>query len=110
MKQGECLDAKRIGELSRLTVDRLHPLAAGRRAQSLESGASGACGLHPPHRRPTSRLVVEHEVFDHWGRFVARGDVWIVGTNRLHEFDGGGHRKPDIQRAGMPSGSVDGMH
>lgn len=43
----------------------------------------------------------QHEVFDHWGRFVARGDLWIVGTNRLHEFDGGGHRKPDIQRSDL---------
>ena len=40
----------------------------------------------------------QHEVLDHWGRFVARGDLWIVGTNRLHEFDGGVHREPDIQR------------
>jgi len=40
----------------------------------------------------------QHEVYDHWGRFVARGDLWIVGTNRLHEFDGGVHREPDIQR------------
>jgi hypothetical protein len=36
-----------------------------------------------------------------WSRFVARGDLWIVGTNRLHEFDGGGHRKPDIQRSDL---------
>jgi len=81
MKQAECLKAERIGELRRLTVDRLHPLAAGRRAQSLESGATGACGLHPPHRRPTSRPVVEHQVFDHWGRFVARGHFgWSAQT------------------------------
>jgi very-short-patch-repair endonuclease len=31
------------------------------------------------------------------GRFVARGDLWIVGTNRLHEFDGGVHRDPETQ-------------
>jgi hypothetical protein len=36
-------------------------------------------------------------VLDQWGRFVARGDLWIVGTNRLHEFDGGVHREPDTQ-------------
>ncbi|HJV13695.1 MAG TPA: hypothetical protein VJ625_07360 [Propionibacteriaceae bacterium] len=40
----------------------------------------------------------QHEVFDQWGRFVARGDLWIVGTNRVHEFDGGVHRDPDTQR------------
>lgn len=31
------------------------------------------------------------------GTFVARGDLWIVGTNRLHEFDGGVHRDPTTQ-------------
>jgi hypothetical protein len=36
-------------------------------------------------------------IFDQWGRFVARGDLWIVGTSRLHEFDGGVHREPDAQ-------------
>jgi hypothetical protein len=36
-------------------------------------------------------------VLDQWGRFVARGDLWIVGTNRPHEFDGGVHREPDTQ-------------
>jgi hypothetical protein len=41
------------------------------------------------------------EEFRAWSRFVARGDLWIVGTNRLHEFDGGGHRKPDIQRSDL---------
>jgi hypothetical protein len=31
------------------------------------------------------------------GGLSARGDLWIVGTNRLHEFDGGKHREPEVQ-------------
>jgi hypothetical protein len=37
-------------------------------------------------------------------RFVARGDLWIVGTNRLHEYDGADHlnvsqQTKDLRRA-----------
>jgi hypothetical protein len=49
------------------------------------------------HRAADIPVEPQHEVFDQWGRFVARGDLWIVGTNRLHEFDGGVHREPDVQ-------------
>lgn len=49
------------------------------------------------HRAAGIPVEPQHEVFDQWGRFVARGDLWIVGTNRLHEFDGGIHREPDAQ-------------
>jgi hypothetical protein len=49
------------------------------------------------HQAAEIPVEPHHEVFDQWGQFVARGDLWIVGTNRLHEFDGGKHREPDIQ-------------
>lgn len=29
------------------------------------------------------------------GAFVARGDLWLVGTKVLHEYDGAGHRAAD---------------
>ena len=35
----------------------------------------------------------EHELYDASGMFVARGDLWIVGTRTLHEYDGAGHRE-----------------
>jgi hypothetical protein len=31
-------------------------------------------------------------VRDEAGRFVARGDLWLVGSRMLHEYDGGVHR------------------
>lgn len=49
------------------------------------------------HRAADIPVEPQHEIFDQWGRFVARGDLWIVGTNRLHEFDGGKHREPEVQ-------------
>jgi hypothetical protein len=40
----------------------------------------------------------QYEVFDDDGRFVARGDLWLVGTTMLHEYDGGDHLKKPRQR------------
>lgn len=36
----------------------------------------------------------QHVVCDEDGLFVARGDLWVVGTQDLHEFDGDVHRDP----------------
>jgi hypothetical protein len=33
----------------------------------------------------------QHGIFDDEGRFVARGDLWLVGTNSIHEYDGAVH-------------------
>jgi hypothetical protein len=40
----------------------------------------------------------QYEVFDNDGAFVARGDLWIVGTRTVHEYDGGEHLKRPRQR------------
>jgi hypothetical protein len=37
----------------------------------------------------------QYVVRDDWGDTVARGDLWVVGTRRLHEYDGAIH---DAQR------------
>lgn len=38
-------------------------------------------------------VVVEPQMVirDHRGNFVARGDLWVVGTNFIHEYDGAHH-------------------
>ena len=46
----------------------------------------------------------QHEVLGGHG-FVARGDLWLVGTRRLHEYDGAVHlpraqQKKDLRRLG----------
>lgn len=45
----------------------------------------------------------QHRVDDRDGRFVARGDLWVVGTNSIHEYDGAVHderrqRAADLRR------------
>jgi hypothetical protein len=39
----------------------------------------------------------QYEVFDNGGDFVARGDLWIVGTRRLHEYDGAYHDESETR-------------
>lgn len=36
---------------------------------------------------------------DEWDQPVARADLWLRGTRRLHEYDGGHHADPQQQRA-----------
>ena len=38
----------------------------------------------------------QYEIFDHRDRFIARSDLWIRGTRRIHEYDGGGHRDVEV--------------
>ena len=40
----------------------------------------------------------QREIADGFGRFVARADLWVVGTRRVHEYDGAGHRERDTHR------------
>ena len=35
------------------------------------------------------------------GRFVARGDLWLVGTQTFHEYDGADHRGRDRHRSDL---------
>ena len=42
------------------------------------------------HRMCAVPVEPQHEVRDAAGRFVARGDLWLVGSRMLHEYDGEG--------------------
>ena len=43
----------------------------------------------------------QFEIFDDRGRFVARADLRVRGTRRIHEYDGEMHRTPDVQDADL---------
>ena len=49
-------------------------------------------------------VVPQYELFDVQGQFVARGDLWIVGTQVFHEYDGGCHLTVDQQRKDLRRG------
>lgn len=41
-------------------------------------------------------VTPQYEILDHRGRFVARGDLRIDGTQRIHEYDGADHRDGEV--------------
>jgi very-short-patch-repair endonuclease len=44
---------------------------------------------------------VQHEIFDSYGRFVARVDLLVKGTRRIHEYDGAAHREADVHQSDL---------
>lgn len=40
----------------------------------------------------------QKKIYDPFARFVARADLWLVGTRRIHECDGDGHRERQTHR------------
>ncbi|WP_110181899.1 hypothetical protein [Nocardioides solisilvae] len=60
--------------------------------------------LRELHRCAGAEVVAQHEVLDDQGRFLARADLWLVGTRTIHEYDGGDHldvgqQRRDLRRA-----------
>ena len=50
------------------------------------------------HRAAGIAVEPQHEIFDVNGGFVARADLWLVGTRRTHEYDGEVHRDAPTHR------------
>ena len=40
----------------------------------------------------------QYEIRDDWGDVIVRGDLWIVGSRRLHEYDGAIHDEREIRK------------
>ena len=53
------------------------------------------------HRAADIPVEPQHELTDDRGRFIARADLWICGTRRVHEYDGSVHRDPDAHAADL---------
>lgn len=50
------------------------------------------------HRACQVAVEAQHEIIDETGVFVARADLWLVGTRRVHEYDGAVHLDPKQHR------------
>jgi hypothetical protein len=50
------------------------------------------------HQAASIPVVPQREISSASGAFVARGDLWLVGTRRIHEYDGAGHRDAEVHR------------
>jgi hypothetical protein len=53
------------------------------------------------HRAADIPVDPQHELVDGSGAFVARADLWLCGTRRVHEYDGAGHRDPEVHEADL---------
>ena len=93
-------------------LDELHQLAAERRrgAPALRealplldarSESPWESVMRVLHHAAGVRVEPQHVVVGSDGHFVARADLWLVGTRRLHEYDGEVHRDLDVHRADL---------
>ena len=48
------------------------------------------------HQAAGVSVSPQKEIFDEDGQFLARADLWLVGTKRVHEYDGALHRERDV--------------
>ena len=71
------------------------PLLDGRSESAWESV------LRLLHFAAEVEVEPQKQIHDEWGRFVARADLWLVGTRRIHEYDGGAHRDREAHRADL---------
>jgi len=53
------------------------------------------------HRAAEIPVTPQQDLFDQFGHFVARADLLIDGTPRLHEYDGAVHRDADVHEADL---------
>lgn len=54
--------------------------------------------LRELHRACDVAVEPQYEIVDATGTFVARADLWLVGTRRIHEFQGAVHLEPKQYR------------
>lgn len=71
------------------------PLLDGRSESAWESL------LRLLHHAAEVEVEPQRRIEDDAGRFVARADLWVVGTRRLHEYDGEVHRDREAHRADL---------
>lgn len=53
------------------------------------------------HQAADIPVEPQKKIHDASGRFVARVDLWIIGTRRVHEYDGDVHREKEAHRSDL---------
>ena len=53
------------------------------------------------HQAAEIPVTPQQEIFDEQGRFIARADLRIDGTRRIHEYDGAEHREADVHEVDL---------
>jgi hypothetical protein len=100
LHQGACS----IDQLSRAAAGRRRGAPQLRKVIPLLDGRSESPWesiLRLLHCAADVEVEPQKKIYDEWGRFVARADLWVVGTRRLHEYDGEVHRDRDAHRTDL---------
>jgi len=50
------------------------------------------------HQAADIPVEPQYEIFNEYGRFLVRADLWIKGTRRIHEYDGAVHREAEMHQ------------
>ena len=53
------------------------------------------------HQAAEIPVVAQRKLYDDNGLFVARADLWVVGTRRIHEYDGAVHRLTEVHQSDL---------
>jgi hypothetical protein len=108
LHQGDCT----LDELCAVGARRRRGAPLLRRALDLADGRSESAFetlLRLLHVACGVAVEPQRVVVDEYGNFVARGDLWLVGTTTLHEYDGAEHltrprQRKDLARARRMNG------
>jgi len=57
------------------------------------------------HQAADIEVQPQYEIEDRSGRFLARVDLWLVGTRRVHEYDGAVHRDAEQHELDLSRGA-----
>ena len=90
--------------LEHVTVTELHEASAQRRRGAprlreviplldARSESAWESVLRMLHWAAEVPVEPQHEICDRFGHTIGYGDLWVVGTRRLNEYDGEGHRE-----------------
>ena len=94
-------------EIDEVAGQRRRGAPALRRTAGLADGRSESAWetlLRRLHQVIGVDVEPQHEVHDADGLLVARGDLWLVGTRVLHEYDGDAHLDKPRQRQDLKRG------
>lgn len=95
------VDAEQMTEILASRRPGVRQLRAAWLESSGKADSGGEAVLQMFHDVLEIAYEAQRELYDDGGHLVARADLWIVGTDRLHEYDGGVHRSKEAQRADL---------
>lgn len=84
-----------------------------RRSFDLATGGSESIWevlLRALHRACEVAVAAQHEIYADDGTFLARADLWLVGTRRIHEYNGAVHLEPQQYRKDLARDRRLGAH